>query len=311
MLYLGSEIGDGDVNLQEIALNFTSLGDEHEVKNLSIKFIETSATELGTAYEDMTSATEVFSAATYTMPTETGWHTFDITDFVFNASSNLLVEIVWGDNGAWSSPSYVVQSTTTAFTSVVYGYSDSETPPAYDGNSSVRPNLMLYIEGEAPGTMYGANFTVTDGTNPIEGATVMIGSMEHSSDVNGQTSFDLYEGTYYYSVYADGYGSVVNEEMIVDEMEEMNITLGVGINSHVAQNLKIYPNPTNGNVTIELPNVVSGAQVAVLDLAGKTVITKGFESTNATLDLSNLSEGIYIVKVQNGNILHTNKIIVE
>ncbi|PLX22841.1 MAG: hypothetical protein C0599_05515, partial [Salinivirgaceae bacterium] len=105
MLYLGSEIGAGDVNIQEIALNFTSLGDEAAVQNLSIKFIETTATELGTAYEDMTNATEVFSSATYTMPTETGWHTFDITDYVFNASSNLLVEIVWGDNGAWSSPS--------------------------------------------------------------------------------------------------------------------------------------------------------------------------------------------------------------
>jgi hypothetical protein len=311
MLYLGSEIGAGDVNIQEIALNFTELGSESVVQNLSIKFIETSATELGTSYEDMTGATEVFSAATYTMPAATGWHTFDITDFVFDANSNLLIEIVWGDNGAWSSPAYVVQGTTTAFTSVVYGYADSETPPAYDGNSSVRPNMMLYIEGPNPGELFGANFTVTDGTNPIEGATVMIGSMGHTSDASGQTSFELYEGTYYYSVYAAGYNSVVNETMVVDEMEDMTITLGVGINSHVAQNLKIYPNPTNGNVTVELPNVVSGAQVAVLDLAGKTIISKGFESTNTTLDLSNLSEGIYIIKVQNGNILHTNKIIVE
>jgi hypothetical protein len=225
MLYLGSEIGAGSVNIQEIALNFTDIGSESVVQNLSIKFIETSATELGTSYEDMSGANEVFSTSTYTMPAATGWHTFDISDYTFNASNNLLVQIVWGDNGSWSSPAYVVQGTTTGFTSVVYGYADAETPPAYDGNSTIRPNMMLYIEGEAPGTQYNQTFTVTDGTDPIEGAIVNVGGYSMTTDAYGITSLDLYEGDYYYSVEATGYEPLANTALTVSAIGTTDIQL--------------------------------------------------------------------------------------
>jgi len=141
MLYLGSEIGSGEMTIEEFALDFASLGTPDAVTNLSINFLETTLTELGTSYEDMSSATEVFAQATFAMPTATGWYDFEINNFILNASNNLLIEVVWGPISY--DERYKTNSTTTNFTSVAYGYDDSETPPNYDNNSSIRPNLKL------------------------------------------------------------------------------------------------------------------------------------------------------------------------
>ncbi len=141
MLYLGSEIGSGQMTIDEFALDFASLGSPDVVTNLSIKFLETSSSELGTSYEDMGAATEVFAQEAFAMPTSTGWYDFDIDNFILNASNNLLIEIVWGP--ITYDARYTTNSSTTGFTSVVYGYNDTQIPPNYNNNDNIRPNLKL------------------------------------------------------------------------------------------------------------------------------------------------------------------------
>jgi len=148
MLYLGSEIGAGDILIQEIAFDFTNIdGTITDLTDLQINFKETSLTELGSSYDNMAGATNVLSSASYTMPQTNGWYSFDIDNFVFDANQNLIIEIIWGDNGAYGSweDEYKLNCTSTDFTSVAYGYADSETPPAYDANSSDRPNVTMYF----------------------------------------------------------------------------------------------------------------------------------------------------------------------
>jgi len=148
MLYLGSEIGAGDMLIQEIAFDFTNTdGTITYLTDLQINFKETSLTQFGSSYEDMTGATTVLSSASYTMPQTNGWYSFDIDNFDFDANQNLIIEIIWGDNGDYGDygDEYKLNCTSTDFTSVAYGYADSETPPFYDGNSSVRPNITMYF----------------------------------------------------------------------------------------------------------------------------------------------------------------------
>lgn len=56
------------------------------------------------------------------------------------------------------------------------------------------------------------------------------------------------------------------------------------------ENLLVYPNPTNGTVSIKVPE--SGT-VAVVDMLGKTVQTINLLNGTNQLDLSNLSNGVY------------------
>ncbi len=144
MLYLGSEIGSkGIVNIDKIAFDYSELGSPNQITNLSVKFLETNSTELGTSYEGMTDATEVLSAPTFDMPSATGWFEFDTDNFEFNTSNNLIVEITWGPVDY--SSTYKLNCTSSDFTSVAYGYDDDEIPPTYDSNTKVRPNTTLML----------------------------------------------------------------------------------------------------------------------------------------------------------------------
>ncbi|HOY30414.1 MAG TPA: CARDB domain-containing protein [Bacteroidales bacterium] len=150
MLYKASEINKSGA-ITHLAFNLSYITAEpldRHLLNFTIKIKPTSLTTLGTAYEDMTSATTVFSSADYYQMATTGWHTFDINDFSYNGTDNLIVEVLWGDNGNYcaSGDQYNVYRTDYSSGSdvlVVYGYADSETPPLYDGNSKIRPNIKF------------------------------------------------------------------------------------------------------------------------------------------------------------------------
>lgn len=70
----------------------------------------------------------------------------------------------------------------------------------------------------------------------------------------------------------------------------------------------VYPNPTNGEVTIKSENVIT--KVEVYNSLGASVLSKGNINTKtATFSLSNLSKGIYTVKVFNPNSVIEKQII--
>jgi hypothetical protein len=68
----------------------------------------------------------------------------------------------------------------------------------------------------------------------------------------------------------------------------------------------IYPNPTTDNFTIEMENEVKS--VEIYSLQGQKVLT----TTNKNVNVSNLSRGIYLVRIQDvDNAVATQKLIVE
>jgi hypothetical protein len=70
--------------------------------------------------------------------------------------------------------------------------------------------------------------------------------------------------------------------------------------------LKLYPNPTNNEFSIELDYALENLTVSVLDVNGKQVFTKSFsgEQSKVKLDASQLEAGIYFIDVRtlNGKI---------
>ena len=315
ILFLGNELGTGEINIQEIAFDFTQNDPEIlSLTNLEIKFKETSITVIGSSYADMSGATTVFNASSYTMPTESGWHTFETENYTFNATdNNLLIEITWGNNGASGTygEEYMLNCTNSGFTSVAYGYSDAETPPNYDGNSTARPNMTFYFEGSSPGATYDANFTVLDGTTPVTDATVTVGSLSQGVDGSGETTFNLYEGDYYYTVSATGYATITNQAFAISGgNEEITVNMSVNIDG-ISNKLKLYPNPTSGILNIEVPNITENAQVIITDITGKIILTQSISNNITTIDMTNQAQGIYILKLTLGSEIITQKISVE
>ena len=75
-------------------------------------------------------------------------------------------------------------------------------------------------------------------------------------------------------------------------------TLGVKNNLEIS-GLSIYPNPTSGQVFISF-NSISESKVELVDISGKVLNSDSSNgSVNVSFDLSELSSGVYFIKIQN------------
>ncbi len=91
--------------------------------------------------------------------------------------------------------------------------------------------------------------------------------------------------------------------------DEYNEIYAVGEQEMVG-NLSVYPNPTQGVVTIAIGED-SAFEYQVLDLAGRTVIKGKCLSPVMTLDLSGVVKGVYFISVKCDAKCLTQKVIVQ
>jgi len=157
MLFIQSELGSAktitnlSINIAQICPDIT----KQTFKNFAIYLKQVSITSVSTAFTSMTGVSPVYSSASIAMPVSNGWQTFDINDFAYDGSSNLLVEIRWGDNGEYvsdSDSSYRVNMTQVDGVNYysIYGYDDATSPAPYNGRSFYRPNLKFLYNNNIP-----------------------------------------------------------------------------------------------------------------------------------------------------------------
>lgn len=78
------------------------------------------------------------------------------------------------------------------------------------------------------------------------------------------------------------------------------------------QSIKIYPNPTQGLVEIEIPEDPDSLEyfhLLVMDLSGRVIIDRRKESLRTTMDLGSQPNGIYILLIKKGQLVSQWKII--
>jgi hypothetical protein len=108
---------------------------------------------------------------------------------------------------------------------------------------------------------------------------------------------------------------VTESSSCMDTTDVANLTVSSGnsINEYDNATVKIYPNPTNGWVTLSLTNTTKG-QVILTDVLGKEVLSKSFTSNEVQLNLKGLeSKGTYFAKVLGsaGNVIAIKKLIYQ
>ncbi|MFY9241409.1 MAG: T9SS type A sorting domain-containing protein [Polaribacter sp.] len=72
---------------------------------------------------------------------------------------------------------------------------------------------------------------------------------------------------------------------------------------------EMYPNPASESLTIQLPSGSSNATVQFYDQIGKLALTRSVTSSSNTINVNNLSTGIYILKVLSDDKIGTQKFI--
>ena len=111
---------------------------------------------------------------------------------------------------------------------------------------------------------------------------------------------------YVFDTWSDGVTNATRTLLLVDEDYTISASFmeseGIDI-AGILAGLKVYPNPTYGKVTIDADNV---HRVQVMDLNGRVVTT--FENTNI-FDLSNLTSGVYMLRIETANGTTVRRIV--
>ena len=77
-------------------------------------------------------------------------------------------------------------------------------------------------------------------------------------------------------------------------------------------NIRIYPNPSVGKISINVQDLSGSIDICLFDLSGNKIFVRKVEIQNYNytldLDLYNIQSGIYIIEVASGNIRSYQKI---
>lgn len=107
---------------------------------------------------------------------------------------------------------------------------------------------------------------------------------------------------------------ITNDELTV--LRNTVITSVVDLN-RPNNELFLYPNPSNGLITVSMKARMSGnARLQISDMNGRLVRQKDLgriavEQFSQSIDISDLSTGLYVVKLQVGNVSYTTKFILQ
>ena len=76
-------------------------------------------------------------------------------------------------------------------------------------------------------------------------------------------------------------------------------------------NLTLYPNPATTTVTLTVSELFADAELAIVDLNGRTVMTANVSNMTTTFDISTLTPGAYFVRLTGEKATTVRKLIVK
>jgi hypothetical protein len=84
--------------------------------------------------------------------------------------------------------------------------------------------------------------------------------------------------------------------------------------SKLSPEVKLWPNPTNGKLNIDLGNMASNVKLKILDVSGNVVLSNTYKDLNdsyLTLDVQQLSTGYYFAQLDIDGQINTQKLIIS
>jgi hypothetical protein len=90
-------------------------------------------------------------------------------------------------------------------------------------------------------------------------------------------------------------------------------TVGLAEKDESTDIIKVYPNPAEDNVFIEIPETyqLNNAVMQILDASGRSVIKQKPESHTLHLDIRHLPAGLYVLKLMNDEAFVTKRFVIR
>ena len=170
-------------------------------------------------------------------------------------------------------------ATTTSLTIVV----DQIVQPTGENNQAFNSNSTLANIAVSPATVlwYASSQDALANLNQLPPSTI------------------LQNGLTYYAVNVNG--------QCRSQPFAVTVSLNLSVDANDLSSFKYYPNPVSSVLTITANNTIKN--VEVYNLLGQLLINKRFNETSIFLDLNELPESIYIIKVKSESLTREFKII--
>ncbi|MBQ2398042.1 MAG: T9SS type A sorting domain-containing protein, partial [Bacteroidales bacterium] len=249
----------------------------------------------------------------YKTATASEWIEVSATGTTISATvNNLTAETAYVFKAFATTASGTVEGTEMTFTTiaapiVVVEGEVTTTPATNIANTSATLNGALVSAGNSENYTIGfalatvADFTLEDAG--VQNITATLNGSTFSQAVN-----DLVEGqTYFYRAY------ITNEAGTAYGTVE-TFTL-LGLTDAIAGMLQatIYPNPATDNATLEINGLNQDAKIVISDLQGRILSQDNINAgtTRYTINVSDMTSGVYYIRIITDNVVSTQKLIVE
>jgi len=172
--------------------------------------------------------------------------------------------------------------------------------------TTISDNAIVFAYGTAVTDVIDGNYDQTD-----DAVVVVWDDEAGTTTYEAGTSDDIYKlpaaATAVWAKQGSNNGISVSYNTTIGFIPIADVTVGtIGIKTITNEQLRIYPNPTNGQLFIESKDL-HVEKVDILDITGRVVLT----SRESTVNISQLSFGTYFVKIKTNKGDLTTKIIKE
>ena len=174
--------------------------------------------------------------------------------------------------------------------------------------------LITFLNSQTAGDVNGNCAKIIDITNGIATATTVALSTRLGNNANANTTGDVAVRIFQNPVSLVAYTLATNNGLsgkkIFGSVIDPNLSTGE-FESHTSHEAtKIFPNPAQDyfNVVIDIA-IAKNATLQVFTSNGVLVKEVKIEKNIQPVSISNLIKGIYLIKVQNGKTITTNKLI--
>jgi len=220
-----------------------------------------------------------------------GTFSSDHSSFWGNGYSAVLLGESWETND--ETPFYHSSGDRFSTLDLPYFYELTKLTTAYmvtvgglvDVDNGVTQTVSMLTSNQASASYQWIN---CDTSSPISGAT----SQSYAPTVSGNYAVEITSGT-------------------CTELSDCMVFDTLGLDSFLASEVKVFPNPVKTNLNVEITNNTEFISLDLFDVSGKLVLQKRITNEAISLHMKNLTRGIYFLKVSSSEKTGTYKIVKE
>jgi len=164
--------------------------------------------------------------------------------------------------------------------------------------ANANTNFRITVNGTQVGSTYRPPFSGT----PIVWQKVYVDLTPYK----GLPSIEIGFESNVMEAFANGAGTA----NLIDNIQVVRLNPTGVKESEFAAGISVYPNPSNGAFTVNLPKDQK-FELQVTDLTGKVISTQAVKTNSAQVILENSAKGIYLLKITSEGNITIKKLVLQ